>query len=287
MDRLENAGATFVRGHGRLVGPRTVEVDGETFEAKRGVVLNPGTAPVAPPIEGLADTPYWTNRDMLRIESVPGLAGRDRRRADRCRAGPGAGAVRRTRHGAGARRPHPRTRGAREQRAGRGRVRPRGHPGAHRRHDQLGVVRRRPVPHRPSTTRRSTPRSCSSPPGADPTSHDLGLETVGLDPSARSLEVDERMRAGEGLWAIGDVVGKGAFTHMSMYQSADLRARHPRPGRPDRRLPGAAARDLHRSRGRVGRDDREAGARRRAQRAGRADRPRLVDARLDRQGPRA
>ena len=28
------------------------------------------------------------------------------------------------------------------------------------------------------------------------------------------------MRAGEGLWAIGDVTGKGAFTHMSMYQSA-------------------------------------------------------------------
>ena len=28
------------------------------------------------------------------------------------------------------------------------------------------------------------------------------------------------MRAGEGLWAIGDVTGKGAFTHVSMYQSA-------------------------------------------------------------------
>jgi pyruvate/2-oxoglutarate dehydrogenase complex dihydrolipoamide dehydrogenase (E3) component len=28
------------------------------------------------------------------------------------------------------------------------------------------------------------------------------------------------MRAGDGLWAIGDVTGKGAFTHSSMYQSA-------------------------------------------------------------------
>ena len=28
------------------------------------------------------------------------------------------------------------------------------------------------------------------------------------------------MRAGDGLWAIGDITGKGAFTHMSMYQAA-------------------------------------------------------------------
>jgi len=49
---------------------------------------------------------------------------------------------------------------------------------------------------------------------------DLGLDTVGLDPSARAVEVDPRMRAADGLWAIGDITGKGAFTHMSMYQSA-------------------------------------------------------------------
>jgi pyruvate/2-oxoglutarate dehydrogenase complex dihydrolipoamide dehydrogenase (E3) component len=56
--------------------------------------------------------------------------------------------------------------------------------------------------------------------GRRPNLGDLGLDTVGLDPRARSIEVDERMRAGEGLWAIGDVTGKGAFTHVSMYQSA-------------------------------------------------------------------
>ena len=60
--------------------------------------------------------------------------------------------------------------------------------------------------------------------GRRPNLPDLGLETVGLDPAARSVEVDSRMRAvgadGEGLWAIGDITGKGAFTHMSMYQAA-------------------------------------------------------------------
>ena len=82
VDRLENAGARFVRGHARLTGPRTVEVGGEIFEASRGVVLNPGTAPAVPPIDGLADTPYWTNRDVMRIESCR-VARRDRRGSDR------------------------------------------------------------------------------------------------------------------------------------------------------------------------------------------------------------
>jgi pyruvate/2-oxoglutarate dehydrogenase complex dihydrolipoamide dehydrogenase (E3) component len=49
---------------------------------------------------------------------------------------------------------------------------------------------------------------------------DLGLETVGLDPDAKFLDTDERMRAGEKLWAVGDITGKGAFTHVSMYQAA-------------------------------------------------------------------
>jgi pyruvate/2-oxoglutarate dehydrogenase complex dihydrolipoamide dehydrogenase (E3) component len=58
--------------------------------------------------------------------------------------------------------------------------------------------------------------------GRKPNLQDLGLHTVGIDPSVRTLDVDERMRVKgvDGLWAIGDVTGKGAFTHVSMYQSA-------------------------------------------------------------------
>jgi pyruvate/2-oxoglutarate dehydrogenase complex dihydrolipoamide dehydrogenase (E3) component len=56
--------------------------------------------------------------------------------------------------------------------------------------------------------------------GRTPNLDDVGLETVGLDPSARTVEVDEHLRAGDKLWAIGDITGKGAYTHMSMYQSA-------------------------------------------------------------------
>ena len=56
--------------------------------------------------------------------------------------------------------------------------------------------------------------------GRRPNLSDIGLETVGLDPGARSVDTDARMRAGDRLWAIGDITGKGAFTHMSMYQAA-------------------------------------------------------------------
>ena len=47
----------------------------------------------------------------------------------------------------------------------------------------------------------------------------LGIGAVGLDESARTIAVDDEMIAAPGVWAIGDIVGKGAFTHMSMYQA--------------------------------------------------------------------
>src|SRR3954464_5669930 len=72
VNRLKEAGATFVRGTARLTGPRQVDVDGTTYTGGRGVVLNAGTEPAAPPIEGLAGTPYWTNRDALRTAELPG-----------------------------------------------------------------------------------------------------------------------------------------------------------------------------------------------------------------------
>jgi pyruvate/2-oxoglutarate dehydrogenase complex dihydrolipoamide dehydrogenase (E3) component len=34
-------------------------------------VLNPGTEPAIPPIDSLAGTPYWTNREAVAVEEVP------------------------------------------------------------------------------------------------------------------------------------------------------------------------------------------------------------------------
>jgi pyruvate/2-oxoglutarate dehydrogenase complex dihydrolipoamide dehydrogenase (E3) component len=47
----------------------------------------------------------------------------------------------------------------------------------------------------------------------------LGASALGIDADAHALPVDERMRVGPGVWAVGDVTGKGAFTHVAMYQA--------------------------------------------------------------------
>jgi pyruvate/2-oxoglutarate dehydrogenase complex dihydrolipoamide dehydrogenase (E3) component len=47
----------------------------------------------------------------------------------------------------------------------------------------------------------------------------VGTAAVGIDESLRAIPVDGRMRAAPGVWALGDITGKGAFTHMSMYQA--------------------------------------------------------------------
>src|SRR5262249_10884057 len=78
VERLEKAGATVLHGVARLDGVRRVTLtppDGsvpQTFEASRGVVLTPGPGPAPPPIEGLADTPFWTNREAVQVTEVPG-----------------------------------------------------------------------------------------------------------------------------------------------------------------------------------------------------------------------
>ena len=59
---LEDAGAKIVRGAGRLVDARTVEVAGERITATRAVVVSNGGTAAIPPIPGLDSVEYWTNR---------------------------------------------------------------------------------------------------------------------------------------------------------------------------------------------------------------------------------
>ena len=71
VKRLEDSGARFHRGRGVLDGPGRVRVGGTTYVARKGVVLNTGTRPAAPPIDGLEGTPYWTNRDAVTVTDLP------------------------------------------------------------------------------------------------------------------------------------------------------------------------------------------------------------------------
>ncbi len=73
---LAGAGATLVRGHGRLVGARRVDValpDGtvRALEATTAVVLATGSSAVIPPIDGLRDTRVWDSRAATSASAVP------------------------------------------------------------------------------------------------------------------------------------------------------------------------------------------------------------------------
>ncbi len=233
VERFEKLGGRFVRGRGALDGARRVRVGDLTFTARRGVVLATGTSPAVPPVPGLAEAPYWTNRDAVKADAAPaslvvlggGAVGVEMSQAfsrfgsrvtliesaDRLLAHeePEASAVLadvlraegidvRTGHGA-----------VRVERAGDDIVVHTDDGGSARGARLLVATGRRP------------------------NLDGVGLASVGLDERAHAVSVDERCRAADGLWAVGDITGKGLFTHVAVYQAriviADILGRDPAP----------------------------------------------------------
>jgi pyruvate/2-oxoglutarate dehydrogenase complex dihydrolipoamide dehydrogenase (E3) component len=224
VDRFVGKGGHFVRGHGQITGAREVTVgtpDGDTlvFRARRGIVIATGTEPAIPPVPGLVGTPYWTNREAIETGQVPvslvvlggGAVGAELAQVF-ARFGaqvtvvealprllpleePEAGELLEavfTREGIAVRRS---TRAERVSHDGRA-FRVSLADGTVLAAERLLVA----------TGRRAGLAG-------------LGLAAAGLDPSAAAIPVDERMRAADGIWAIGDITGKGAFTHVAMYQA--------------------------------------------------------------------
>ena len=74
-DRFTGKGGHLVRGRGKITGAGQVTVTGaegaRVFQARTGIVINTGTDPAIPPLEGLEGTPYWTNREIVQAERVP------------------------------------------------------------------------------------------------------------------------------------------------------------------------------------------------------------------------
>jgi len=64
------AGLTFLRGHARFTGPRTIAVDGEEMTAPR-IFLNVGGRAIVPDMPGVGDVPHLDNTDMVALEQVP------------------------------------------------------------------------------------------------------------------------------------------------------------------------------------------------------------------------
>jgi len=68
---LEATGATLVRGQGMLVDQRTVAVGGERYMATKAVVIANGSTAAIPPIPGLENIDYWTNRQAAVPRELP------------------------------------------------------------------------------------------------------------------------------------------------------------------------------------------------------------------------
>lgn len=220
VERFTNKGGTFVRGRGRLAGPGRVEVDGETYTAKRAVVVATGGAPVIPPIEGLAGTPYWTNREAIETETAPasllvlggGAIGVELGQVF-ARFGTKVTVI----EGADRLLPaeEPEASEIVHQALAEDDIRIRtGAKAVEVAHDGEGFT----VTLDDGTS--ETGEKLLVAVGRHAQLADLGLETVGIDPAGRAIPVDGHMRAGDKLWAVGDVTGHGQFTHVAMYQAA-------------------------------------------------------------------
>jgi pyruvate/2-oxoglutarate dehydrogenase complex dihydrolipoamide dehydrogenase (E3) component len=218
---LAGNGIALLRGTGRLAGPGVVEVDGARHTARhtaRHVVVATGSDPVTPPIPGLRDLAgVWTNREVTGMKAVPrrllilggGPVGAEMAQAVR-RLGGEVALVEGASHVL-AREPKPLG-------------------------DALGEVLRRDgielfLGIQATAARRdgedyvltladgrelrgdhllvSTGRRPRLP---------EGLETVGGAGGPHGLAVDARLRAGEQLWAVGDVTGVRLLTHVGKYQ---------------------------------------------------------------------
>jgi pyruvate/2-oxoglutarate dehydrogenase complex dihydrolipoamide dehydrogenase (E3) component len=224
VDRLVGNGARFARGHGRLAGPGKVVVetaDGtDEYDVRRGVVLNVGTSPSVPPIDGLAETPYWTNRDVVQVKNLPDslvvLGGG----AIGCEI---AQAFSRFGVEVTILEVAERILGPEEPEASAVVAEAMAEEGI----DVRAGVKVERIGHDEGSGftvslgggGSVTAEKLLVAAGRRTNLSDLGLDTVGLDPSARFLDTDEQVRAGENLWAVGDITGKGLFTHMSMYQA--------------------------------------------------------------------
>jgi pyruvate/2-oxoglutarate dehydrogenase complex dihydrolipoamide dehydrogenase (E3) component len=216
---LDDKGIDLYRGEARIAGPGEVAVGDRTVETER-IVIATGSSPVFPPIDGLRDLEgLWTNREATGFKELPerlvvlggGPVGVEMAQAFRrfgsevtlCegesrllpREAASVGeAVGEALADEGISLRLGEQASAAGKRDGQYVLRFEGEEDAAG--DRLLVA----------TGRRARVDG-------------IGLETVGVEPSKRGIEVDEQLRAGDGVWAIGDATGIMPFTHVGKYQA--------------------------------------------------------------------
>jgi len=214
---LADNGIDLIRGTGRLAGPGVVEVAGRRYTA-RDVVLATGADPVTPPVPGLRELDgVWSNREVTGMKAVPrrllilggGPVGAEMAQAVR-RLGGEVALVEGAEHVL-AREPAPLGAALGEELRRDGIELFLGiHATAARRDGEDYVLTLEDGQElRGDRVLVATGRR-PRPPG--------GLDTVGVTAGPKGVPVDAHLRAGERLWAIGDVTGIRLLTHVGKYQ---------------------------------------------------------------------
>ena len=218
----------LVRGRARVTGPGAVDVGGRAIAFER-LLIATGSVPTIPPIPGLADVEYWTNREATSTHEVPGRL-----------IVLGAGAV-----GCELAQAFSRMGAAVTIVDIADRLMPRDHPDAGRLIADVfegeGIELRLGAKidrveagirmHLGGGETLTADRILVAT-GRRPNVESLGLESLGVTISKRGVEVDERLRAAANVWAAGDATGIAMFTHVGKYQArlaaADMAGREAR-----------------------------------------------------------
>jgi pyruvate/2-oxoglutarate dehydrogenase complex dihydrolipoamide dehydrogenase (E3) component len=214
---LRAKGIDLHRGNARIEGPGRIAVGDEQIETER-IVIATGSDPIIPPVDGLADVDYWTNRDGTGLKEVPesvvvlggGPVGAELAQA-LSRFGAKVAIVEGNRLLA---------REGRDAGDAIGRqLKAEGielHLGKHA--DQVRAENGG-VTVRLNDGAMLAAKRILVATGRRPRVKDLGLETIGLDPESRQVDVDQQLRTkANNVWAIGDATGVALFTHVGKYQ---------------------------------------------------------------------
>jgi pyruvate/2-oxoglutarate dehydrogenase complex dihydrolipoamide dehydrogenase (E3) component len=214
---MEGEGIDVLRGSARLDGPGKVIVDDAEYTADN-IVISTGSDPVIPPVPGLGELDgVWTNREVTELKEVPksllvlggGPVGVEMAQAVR-RMGTEVSLIEGMDHVL-AREPKPLGDALGEALSAEGIDL---HLG-----DQVSAARKdgdQFVLELNGTELRGDRLLVAT--GRKPRIDGLGLDSVGIEPGKGGIEVDSRLRAGDGVWAIGDVTGVWPLTYVGKYQ---------------------------------------------------------------------
>jgi pyruvate/2-oxoglutarate dehydrogenase complex dihydrolipoamide dehydrogenase (E3) component len=209
-------GIRVFKGQAKLRGPGQVEIDEETLLVAARVIIATGSVPRIPDIPGLEAAGYWTNREATTLTEIPdsvaiiggGPVGIElaqllrRFGAEVHLVESDAGLIARE-----------------DPRVGELVAAALGEDGieVHLGAEIRSVSADRELDLGDGGTVRVRELIVAA--GRSPRVIDLGLETVGIHPYGDGIKIDERCRAGDQVWAIGDVTGVLPFTHVAKYQA--------------------------------------------------------------------